>query len=629
MTSNEMDQSNKHEPSTKRMKSSIISDHVESLEFKKLFVKHWLNLEPVKTKDIEIITDPYRICKISNFLRDDDFISQIKEELKEVESNRKTIDLYQFEQTVDLANVQSKNIDVLYRTFESDVTNWMEQNTQIILNGKMSMSSASYSDTDYLLCHDDNMGDRRIAFILYLSKDWAPEDGGALDIFDSDTDGQPKNIVMSLVPEYNSLVFFEVTDNSYHQVAEITSPDKLRISINGWFHGPLKESNKQLRPEIIHEYFEPEDTDIDLVSQISKIYLYETIVENIQQAIEKDSFIYLPDFLLPEIYEKLGEEIKSQDIKWSKIGPADLQNYEIANDETLPETLKAFYNIFKSIHFFHLLKRYTELDLVPESNDMKPKMQIELQRWSRGCYMLINDQTIEPIHHREKNGNETDNIIKSKVESDVGMCKKTEDNMVNKSKYENDDAKQNTTADPIKTSGDSIPDETGNDSKTTKNAAQNPHHENQTIVKNKLAAKGKCKTLFPTNESPQSSGNFHKKGSTAIIPDESDSSDIEDYMSDLESESESNTSEKEDMKDEEAKPGTLDVILQFHTENATEDATIDYVDPSVKDGALIHIPPQDNHLCLVYRTADTCRCNKYVNHYSEGYFYTLLCSYYE
>ena len=33
-------------------------------------------------------------------------------------------------------------------------------------------------DADLLLCHDDELEGRRIAFILYLTSDWSPEDGG-------------------------------------------------------------------------------------------------------------------------------------------------------------------------------------------------------------------------------------------------------------------------------------------------------------------------------------------------------------------------------------------------------------------------------------------------------------------
>jgi Rps23 Pro-64 3,4-dihydroxylase Tpa1-like proline 4-hydroxylase len=73
----------------------------------------------------------------------------------------------------------------------------------------------------HLLCHDDELEGRRIAFILYLvPKDWSLEDGGTLDLFSSDELGQPQNITTSIVPVWNSLLFFAVTPQSFHQVSQ-------------------------------------------------------------------------------------------------------------------------------------------------------------------------------------------------------------------------------------------------------------------------------------------------------------------------------------------------------------------------------------------------------------------------
>ena len=33
---------------------------------------------------------------------------------------------------------------------------------------------------DYLLCHDDQLEGRRVAFIFYLVQDWTAQDGGEL-----------------------------------------------------------------------------------------------------------------------------------------------------------------------------------------------------------------------------------------------------------------------------------------------------------------------------------------------------------------------------------------------------------------------------------------------------------------
>lgn len=103
---------------------------------------------------------------------------------------------------------------------------------------------------DVLLCHDDELEGRRVAFILYLVPPWQSSDGGTLDLYTTDSECptvfacvcvrfrarvfsyttevcisflssgnlQPQSIVKSLVPSWNTLVLFEVSPVSFHQV---------------------------------------------------------------------------------------------------------------------------------------------------------------------------------------------------------------------------------------------------------------------------------------------------------------------------------------------------------------------------------------------------------------------------
>lgn len=153
---------------------------------------------------------------------------------------------------------------------------------------------------DVLLCHDDELEGRRVAFILYLVPPWQSSDGGTLNLYTTDSECptvfacvrarvcvfsyttevcisflssgylQPQSIVKSLVPSWNTLVLFEVSPVSFHQVrinilvftislkrlrleitlfgvsfflqvSEVLSQDKCRLSLSGWFHGPSLE----------------------------------------------------------------------------------------------------------------------------------------------------------------------------------------------------------------------------------------------------------------------------------------------------------------------------------------------------------------------------------------------------
>ena len=91
-----------------------------------------------------------------------------------------------------------------------------------------------YSDTCYLLCHDDDLEGRKIAFTLYLSNLTQPE-GGSLCLFSS-KNKFPERIIKKLEPKLNSLVIFEVSKTSFHEVEEVIAK-KQRIALGGWLHG--------------------------------------------------------------------------------------------------------------------------------------------------------------------------------------------------------------------------------------------------------------------------------------------------------------------------------------------------------------------------------------------------------
>ena len=58
--------------------------------------------------------------------------------------------------------------------------------------------------------------------------------GGALDLYKADENGVSK-LVKSIIPEYNSLIMFEVSDKSWHQVNEVLE-DIQRLTVTGWYH---------------------------------------------------------------------------------------------------------------------------------------------------------------------------------------------------------------------------------------------------------------------------------------------------------------------------------------------------------------------------------------------------------
>lgn len=88
-----------------------------------------------------------------------------------------------------------------------------------------------YYPGDFLATHSD--GNKGIAFVYYLSKEWRPEYGGLLNILN------PKDKTFTAIcPEYNSLVLMDVSrqEGLDHFISEVSSLAPYpRIAISGWF----------------------------------------------------------------------------------------------------------------------------------------------------------------------------------------------------------------------------------------------------------------------------------------------------------------------------------------------------------------------------------------------------------
>jgi len=72
-------------------------------------------------------------------------------------------------------------------------------------------------------------------------------------------------VLKSLRPRFNSLLFFEVSDRSFHQVAEVLSESKCRLSINGWFHGKVNK-RPPTHVDPVPEPLTYKDIDVNLKS---------------------------------------------------------------------------------------------------------------------------------------------------------------------------------------------------------------------------------------------------------------------------------------------------------------------------------------------------------------------------
>ena len=90
-----------------------------------------------------------------------------------------------------------------------------------------------YRAGDHSLPHTDWVGQRTVAYVWHLSKDWRPEWGGALYW------AQAEHAVATYPASFNSLVLFSVTTKSAHFVTTVAPQHEAagakRLTFNGWW----------------------------------------------------------------------------------------------------------------------------------------------------------------------------------------------------------------------------------------------------------------------------------------------------------------------------------------------------------------------------------------------------------
>jgi Rps23 Pro-64 3,4-dihydroxylase Tpa1-like proline 4-hydroxylase len=206
-----------------------------------IMLKQWLSdstISNLNKFNIEFeSTVPFSYISIDNFLREDKFI-ELKKACMSQEFYVEDHDLYHFFRTVDYKNSKDPII-VEFREFlkSKEFISFFELLTSMNLNNKkMDLHSLRLENGDYLLCHDDDVQDRAIAFILNFSEfEDDGSDGGRLEFFESSC-GKPTKICKSIVPKANRFNMFKVTSGkSFHQIEEVMS-EKQRNSISGWYY---------------------------------------------------------------------------------------------------------------------------------------------------------------------------------------------------------------------------------------------------------------------------------------------------------------------------------------------------------------------------------------------------------
>ena len=185
-----------------------------------------------KLKEEFIEAKPFPNLSIKNFLKDHKLLF---EAIKKEQFYKKDSDLFSFSQTNNLFYSKNPIMQSAVKLFSSQTfSSLISTISGIKLKpGALDVFGSLYEKTGYLLCHDDRVEDRKIAFILYLST-LAEKDGGALALY-SNKGKHPYQKISSYSPIENSLFIFQVSNISWHEVEEVIS-NKKRYAIGGWLH---------------------------------------------------------------------------------------------------------------------------------------------------------------------------------------------------------------------------------------------------------------------------------------------------------------------------------------------------------------------------------------------------------
>lgn len=181
-----------------------------------------------------IDVSPFPHVVVENFL-DEDTLDLVIDALAGLEYTFSESDLFSYWASVKLTDIDHPALNILREDLGDK--GWRDKVAkafQVSKLSKIDMAAYVYGLGDFLLPHDDQVENRIIAYSLHLTPDLEDNDGGSLDLFESNKEGKSQ-LVKSIIPKFNSLNMFEVSATSWHQVSEILT-DIQRLTLTGWYH---------------------------------------------------------------------------------------------------------------------------------------------------------------------------------------------------------------------------------------------------------------------------------------------------------------------------------------------------------------------------------------------------------
>jgi len=361
-------------------------------------------VEGVERSGVRVHTSPFTCTVLEGLVEQEEFVEELQQELEGLEFLEKNNDLYRFRQSGELACSPLPLVAALREVLVGQVRPWVARATGIELDERVSLFCAKYGEGDTLLCHDDELEGRRVAFIYYLvPKDWGPEDGGSLDLFTTDQQGNPGQVALRLTPSHNSLAFFEVSPVSFHQVGEVTS-SRTRLSLGGWFHGTTGPRPPRPPPPRVPCLRAGDIPEEDFFAWINPAYLAPDTQAEVQTKFEETSEISLPGFFQKHKFAEVCAALRGVE-GWEEEGVPDRRREFLTPASSHP-ALAACRALVTSEPFFLLLSNLTGLrlhELAPEDSEgeeeegkeFNPRCRAAFAHRRAGSYTLLRDDDLE------------------------------------------------------------------------------------------------------------------------------------------------------------------------------------------------------------------------------------------
>lgn len=363
----------------KRSKSSKL------VSFKK--IDHWDSNEPFNHKILSNAFKPKFARKVRRKLLK--YYNDSK-----IDFSLKSSDLFSFYQSKDLVSYINKGyriIDKVYKIFTK--SSFISKFSKLVgydLAPSIDIFASAYTNTNYLLCHDDRLESRSIAFIYYLTpENWSSSDGGNLQLFNS-SGFKPTSLNTQIPPNFNSLAFFEVSDKSFHQVQEVTS-NKIRLSLTGWFH------RKNGIPRLLTSHFTISINEFKARSRlfsrlINPIYFQQNTLLAIADHLKANKSVQLNNFLSLNLICSIKNEFLT--FEWLKTRNPLLHSFSHLNQKkTKKSQIIRFLSSMEFLRFISFL-----------SGKSLKSSEHSLRKFNKGDYTLLyddvlNNKKIDVVYH--------------------------------------------------------------------------------------------------------------------------------------------------------------------------------------------------------------------------------------